>query len=65
MIKVIRKGDLRRITCYRCNSYLEYDAIDDTFCDSIRYDSELRASIYSWYIRCPVCYSKIKVKEGQ
>lgn len=64
MIKVIRKGDLRRITCCGCNSYLEYDAIQDTFCDDIRYDSKLRKSIYSWYIHCPECHYKIKVKEG-
>lgn len=63
MIKVIRKGMLRRITCSRCNSLLEYDEIMDPYCNDIRYDSNLKASVYTWYINCPECNHKIMVEE--
>lgn len=63
MIKVVKEGMLKRVTCSHCNSLLEYDGIQDPFCDDIRYDVNLKTSIYSWYIECPVCSWRIKVEE--
>lgn len=63
MVKVIKTGVLRQITCSHCASLLEYDGIQDPFCDDIRYDSELKTSIYYWYIKCPECGSRVLIEE--
>ena len=62
MVKMIKEGK-KQVICPHCCSTLEYDCIEDPFCDDIKYDTKLRASIYSWYINCPKCEYKIKVEE--
>ena len=63
MVKVIQDNTTRRVVCSKCKSQLEYDCIQDPFCDDIKYNQGLRASVYSWYIRCPRCFHRIKVDE--
>ena len=63
MVKIIKDGGLRQTICSHCISLLEYDHIKDPFCDDIRYDDKRKVSIYSWYIKCPKCGSRIKVEE--
>ena len=62
MVKMIKEGK-KQVMCPHCCSILEYDCIEDPFCDDIRYNDKLRTSIYSWYINCPKCEHKIKVEE--
>lgn len=64
MVKMLKQETLKQVRCCHCLSVLEYDYIEDLFCDDIRYDSSLKSSIYSWYINCPKCGHKIKVKES-
>ena len=63
MIRIIKNNRLRQTICSRCFSKLEYDHINDSYCDDIQYNSKLKTSVYSWYINCPQCGHKLKVEE--
>ena len=63
MVTVIKEAPLKKITCPHCQSLLEYDSVQDSFCDDIRFDEKKKASIYHWYIRCPKCWFKVLVEK--
>ena len=63
MITVIQKEDehRRRVKCPDCDSILEYDYKDTEHtwhCDYV-----LKLDIHKLYISCPVCKSRLKVRE--
>lgn len=62
MIEVIKRGNhKKRITCPACNSVLEYEPSDEHA--DRNYDSVMHLDIWSYYIYCPVCKTRIKVRE--
>lgn len=63
MIKLVKDNSIRHVICPKCRSEIEYDCVQDPFCDDIKYNQGLKASVYSWYIRCPKCGHRIKVDE--
>lgn len=63
MVTLIKDNSKRRTWCAKCHSEIEYDSVQDPFCDDIKYNQRLKASVYSWYIRCPKCCHRIKVDE--
>ena len=63
MVKLIQDNSVKRTFCSKCCSEIEYDSIQDPFCDDIRYNERLKASVYHWYIKCPKCFTRIKVEE--
>ena len=64
MVKLIEDNSNKQVVCSHCKSLIEYNCVEDPFCDDIRYDEKKRVSVYSWYIRCPKCNTRIKVKEN-
>ena len=49
MIKVIRKGSLREVKCFKCRSLLEYDRDEDV------QEPKRYFGVYRGYIKCPIC----------
>lgn len=57
MVKVIRYGNKRRVTCGGCDSFLEYEKEDVT---------TFQTGMNEWEseITCPNCREKVRIKEG-
>lgn len=62
MIKIIKPGTLREVTCNNCGAVLRYDATEDVKTENV--ESFLCNSVEAYkreqqYIICPQCKNKI------
>lgn len=62
MIKIIKPGTLREVTCNNCGAVLRYDATEDVKTENV--ESFLGDSVGAYkrqqqYIICPQCKNKI------
>lgn len=62
MIKIIKPGTLREVTCNNCGAVLRYDKTEDVKTENV--GSFLGASVEAYkreqqYIICPQCNNKI------
>lgn len=62
MIKIIKPGTLREVTCNNCGAVLRYDATEDVKTENV--ESFLGDSVEAYkrqqqYIICPQCKNKI------
>lgn len=62
MIKIIKPGTLRKVTCNNCGAVLRYDATEDMKTENV--ESFIGAGVKAYkrqqqYIICPQCEYKI------
>lgn len=65
MIKIIKPGTLREVTCNNCGAVLQYDTTEDMKTENLKFFHANCVEAYKGqqqYIICPQCKNKIVLK---